>query len=143
MDKGPSGRACARYRRILLSLRLWGGDNAGGAQCPLGFPACVPLLPIEARHQNVVAATNPNQTCSTAPLRTWTLLCGVKITLPAPREPGVRAGACRGGASALHPISTAVIIPVEAEGCAGAHRAVTGCLCSLSPASSHQGSKPG
>lgn len=64
----------------------------GGHDVPWGPWPVSPSLPIEARHQKVVATTNPNQTCSTAPLGTWTLLCGVKINLLAPRDLGVRAG---------------------------------------------------
>lgn len=81
-DKGPSDRACARYRRILLSLRLWGGDSES-KQCAQGpLPWYVsPSLPVKAGHQDVVTTTDPNQARSASPLRTWALLHGMKVTL--------------------------------------------------------------
>lgn len=77
-------------------------------QCPLVtcVPALSPSLPIKARYQEVVTATNPNQACSTAPLGTRALLHGVKVTVPAQRELGVRAGA-RGREGSCTPSSPA------------------------------------
>lgn len=91
-DKGPSDRACARYRRILLSLRLWGGDSES-KQCPQGPLPCPvsPSLPVKAGHQDVVTTTNPNQARSASPLGTWALLQGVKVTLSALRELGAQS----------------------------------------------------
>lgn len=117
-------------------VTMWEGKVSLGNLHP---SVSLPPLPIKAGHQQTVTAANPNQACSTGPLRPWTLLCGVKITLPAWRELGVQAGACRVGDA----VPTTIIIPAEAQCCAGAHRAVIARLCSPLPASSHQGSKPG
>lgn len=105
-----------------------------------------PSLPVKAGHQEVVTTTNPNQARSASPLGTWALLYGVKVTLPAPTELGVQSCAHREGflptPPALQPVPRAVIVPVEAESCAVARRAVSVRPCSLLPASSHPGSKP-
>lgn len=81
---------------------------AGGHSVPWGpLPRCVsPSLPIEAGYQEVVAAANPNQACSTAALGTWTLLHGVKVTLPARESWGCRqvpAGGTPPAGTCLHP----------------------------------------
>lgn len=105
-----------------------------------------PSLPVKAGHQDVVATTHPNQARSTSPLGAWALLHGMKVTQPAPRELGVQLCAHGEGflptPPALQPIHSAGIVPVEAESCAVARRAVSVRLCSPLPASSHLGSKP-
>lgn len=146
-DKGPSGRACARYRRILLSLRLWEGDCESKQRAQGPLPCYVsPSLPVKAGHQEVVTTTNPNQARSASPLGTWALLHEVKVTPLALRELGVQLCAHGGGflptPPALQPVCSAGIVPVEVESCAVARRAVSARLCSLLPASSHPGSKP-